>query len=144
MAFRTLPEILADMELFSGVPAEVISDLIDAGATIHTPAGRTVVTQGSADSGLQVVLKGNAHVEVNGVRRSDVGPGDYFGEISLIDGGPRSATLVAGEGGLDTFAIAPLKFSPLIDRHPILARALLRCLCARIRNLEAVDATDDA
>jgi CRP-like cAMP-binding protein len=136
MSYQTLPEMLASLDLFSGVPEEVISDVIQAGATIHTPPGRVVVEQGSSDAGLQIVLKGSAKVEVNGVSHGEVQPGDYFGEISLIDGLGRSATLTAGDGGLDTFAISSLTFSPLIDRHPALARSLLRCLTARIRNLE--------
>ena len=48
----------------------------------------------------------------------------------------RSATIKAGEEGLKTFAISPLNFSELIDKHPSLAKALLKALCARIRSLE--------
>ena len=138
MAHRTLPELVADIDLFSGVPEGVISDLVQAGSTIHTPAGHTAVLQGSHDSGLQIVIKGNAIVEINGVRTGAVvGPGEYFGEISVIDEQPRSATLTAGEDGLDTFTISPLSFWPLVDRHPSMAHALLRALCARIRALDA-------
>jgi len=138
MAHQTLSESLTDIDLFSGLPEQVISDLVEAGSTIHTPAGHTAVCQGSSDAGLQVVLKGSATVEVNGVTRgSPLGPGDYFGEISVIDGLGRSATLTAGEEGLETFTISPLNFWPLVDRHPSMAHALLRALCARIRALDA-------
>lgn len=137
MTYQTLPRILAGIDLFSGVPENVLSELVSAGSTHSTPAGRQVVAQGSADAGLQVVLEGSANVEVKGVRRPEILPGGYFGEISVIDGGGRSATLTAGEDGLKTFAISPLNFSPLIDKHPELARSLLRALCARIRAVEA-------
>jgi CRP-like cAMP-binding protein len=76
------------------------------------------------------------------VTRGDaLGPGDYFGEISVIDGLGRSATLTAGEEGLETFTISPLNFWPLVDRHPTMAHTLLRALSARIRELDAMEAT---
>ncbi|HEY7720785.1 MAG TPA: cyclic nucleotide-binding domain-containing protein [Pedococcus sp.] len=137
MSHPSLPEMLKGIDLFAGVPESVLSDLVEAGATIHTPGGRAVVTQGSDDAGLRVVLKGSAVVEVNGTRRGgELGPGDYFGEISVVDGAGRSATIIAGETGLETFAVSPLSFWPLVDRHEALRRSLLKALCARIRSLD--------
>jgi CRP/FNR family cyclic AMP-dependent transcriptional regulator len=59
----------------------------------------------------------------------------------VIDGAGRSATLTAGDQGLKTFAVSPVNFSSLIDKHPALARSLLKALCARIRSLETSDVT---
>ena len=133
-----LPDLLARIDLFAGLPEAVIADLVASGSTLRTPAGHPVVTQGDEDAGLQVVLAGTVVVEVGGVRRAgELGPGDYFGEISVIDGGGRSATLTAGEDGVETFAISPLTFWPLVDRHASLRRSLLKGLCARIRALDA-------
>jgi CRP-like cAMP-binding protein len=135
---QTLSEHLAGIDLFSGLPEKVISDLIEAGSTIHTPAGQTAVCQGSQDAGLQVVLKGSAVVEVNGQRVGEqVGPGEYFGEISVIDGLGRSASLIAGDAGLDTFTISPLNFWPLVDEHPAIAHEVMRALAARVRRLDS-------
>ncbi len=132
-----LPDLLKDIDLFSGLSEAVIADLVASGSTIRTPAGHAVVTQGNEDAGLQVILAGTVVVDVGGVRREGtLGPGDYFGEISVIDGGRRSATLTAGEEGLETFAISPLTFWPLIDRHASLRRSLMKALCARIRALD--------
>ena len=133
----TLPTTLAEIDLFSHTSASVLQEIVDAGAIIDTPAGRTVAAQGSSDAGLQVVLEGSAEVEVNGIRRPEILPGAFFGEISLIDGGGRSATVTAGQDGLKTFAISQLSFSPLIDKHPDLARSLLKALCARVRAIES-------
>jgi CRP/FNR family transcriptional regulator, cyclic AMP receptor protein len=144
MTAKSMHRLLGDIDLFSGVPDSVLSDLASVGTTFTTPPGGTAVVQGSISAGLQVVLEGSALVEVNGVRRSEVGPGQYFGEISVIDGQGRSATLIAGEDGLETFAISPANFSQLIDKHPALARSLLAALCARIRSLEsAAESTTD-
>ncbi|MDF2094007.1 cyclic nucleotide-binding domain-containing protein [Knoellia sp. 3-2P3] len=132
-----LPEMLKGIDLFAELPDEVILELVEAGSTIRTPGGHAVVRQGESDSGLQVVLEGTATVDVGGVRRDGtLGPGDYFGEISVIDGGSRSATITAGEDGLETFAVSPLTFWPLIDRHASLRRCLMKALCARIRALD--------
>lgn len=136
-AHPALPQMLKGVDLFAELDDSVISSLIEAGSMIHTPAGHVVVRQGDTDAGLQVIVDGTVTVEVNGVRREgELGPGDYFGEISLLDGGPRSATLTAGDRGLETFAVSALTFSPLIDAHPGLSRSLLRALCARIRALD--------
>ena len=67
---------------------------------------------------------------------ADFGPGDVRYPFLVIDGQGRSATIKAGDEGLKTFAISPLNFSELIDKHPSLAKALLKALCARIRSLE--------
>jgi CRP-like cAMP-binding protein len=136
MAYQPLASVLAGTDLFAGLPEDVLNDVVQAGTTHTTAPGGTVVTQGSRDSGLQVVLEGSATVDVSGVQRGEMGPGSYFGEISVIDGQGRSATLTAGPDGLKTFAISALNFSPLIDKHPALARALLKVLTTRIRELD--------
>jgi CRP/FNR family cyclic AMP-dependent transcriptional regulator len=134
----TLPSTLAKIDLFSQTSESVLQDIVDAGSIIDTPAGRTVAAQGSSDAGLQVVLEGSADVEVNGISRPAILPGAFFGEISMIDGGGRSATVTAGKDGLKTFAISQLSFSPLIDKHPDLARSLLKALCTRLRAVESL------
>jgi CRP/FNR family transcriptional regulator, cyclic AMP receptor protein len=140
MSPQTLTQTLAGVDLFAGVPSEVLADLAAAGTTLTTPAGTPVVQQGSADAGLQVVLAGSAEVDVDGSERKPLGPGAYFGEISVIDGKGRSASVRAGADGLQTFAVSALQFAPLIDKHPALAKSLLNALCARIRTLEAATA----
>ena len=136
MTYQTLPQTLAGIDLFSGLPEHVLSELVRAGTTFTTPPGGTVVKQGSPDAGLRVILEGSAQVEVAGVERPTIEAGGYFGEISVIDGAGRSATVIAGDQGLKTFAISPINFSRLLDDHHELARSVLKALCARIRTLE--------
>jgi len=137
-------ESLAQVDLFQTLPSEVLYELVERGSTHRVGPGRVLVQQGSPDSGLQLLLEGTATVSVNGVQRATMGPGDYFGEISLIDAAPRSATVVAGPDGAQTFTVSPLAFSDLLDRHPGVARALLPALTARIRRIEAATTTSDA
>ena len=138
MPHESLPELLARVDLFEGVPDVCIDELIQAGSTMHTKPGNVVVREGSDDAGLHIVMDGSAVVDVGGDLQSEkLGPGDYFGEISVIDGGARSATITAGDQGLDTFMVSPLEFWSILERQPQLARPLLRHLATRVRELDA-------
>jgi CRP/FNR family cyclic AMP-dependent transcriptional regulator len=137
MVHESVPRFLASIDLFEGLSREVLSDLAGRGTTLSTQPGKPVVEQGSADTGLQIVLEGSAEVTVNDEPRNPLGPGDYFGEISLIDGKPRSATITSGPDGLTTFALSALAFAPVIKDNPEVAQTLLKALCARIRSLES-------
>ena len=73
---------------------------------------------------------------VGGTDRPALGPGDYFGEISLIDGKPRSAT-VRAETPLTTISLASWSFLPILDDQPEVSKQLLKVLCARVRAAES-------
>lgn len=137
MSYESLPQFLAKIDLFEGLSKDTLSDLIARGTSLKVPAGNHVVEQGANDAGLQVVLEGSADVTVNGVERAALTPGDYFGEISMIDGRPRSASVVAGPDGLTTFALSSLAFAPVVRENPDVAETLLKALTARIRALES-------
>jgi CRP-like cAMP-binding protein len=128
-------QALARIDLFAGLSDRAMEELVQAGATRTSGPGRRIVEQGSSDAGLQVVLDGTAEVTVNGASRPALQPGDYFGEISMIDGSPRSATITSGPEGLTTFMLSSLAFSPMLD-NPEVSRTLMKALCARLRQLE--------
>jgi CRP-like cAMP-binding protein len=139
MSHESLPQFLAKIDIFEGLSHDTLSDLIARGTTLTVPPGKHVIEQGAHDAGLQVVLQGSAEVTVNGIERARLELGDYFGEISLIDGLPRSATVVAGPEGLTTFALSSIAFAPVVKENPHVAQALLKALTARIRSLESQD-----
>ena len=130
-------EALARVDLFAPLPREIIDELVQRGATRKYNPGTAFITQGSSDSGLQLILEGTATVVVNGVERRTLGEGDYLGEISLLDAAPRSATVVAGPSGASTFSVSPLAFTQVLDANPSMARTLLAVLTARIRSIES-------
>jgi CRP/FNR family cyclic AMP-dependent transcriptional regulator len=136
MIHESLDQFLGEIDLFEGLSTDTRSDLVERGTTFQMPPGTHVTDQGEHDTGLHVVLEGSAEVSVNGVFRGTLGPGDYFGEISLIDGLPRSSTVVAGPDGLTTFALSSLAFEPVIKENSEVADVLLKALCARIRAIE--------
>ncbi len=75
-------------------------------------------------------------MQVGGHARANLGPGDYFGEISLIDGKPRSAS-VAAETELRTIFLARWNFAVLLDDEPEVTKNLLLAVCARLRLAES-------
>ncbi len=94
-----------------------------------------MATEGDGGIGFHLIASGTASVTVNGQSRPTLGPGDYFGEISLIDGKPRSATVVAEEVLL-TYSLVAWDFNPVLQSEPSVALAMLQSLCARLRAIE--------
>jgi CRP-like cAMP-binding protein len=129
-------ELLRGTDLFSDLSAEECAHIVERGATDRASAGFQFTSQGAADAGLQVITEGTADVFVHAKHVRQLGIGDYFGEVSIVDGAPRSATIVAGPGGCTTLLISPLVFWEVVDRHPQLARKLMRGLAARLRASE--------
>jgi pyruvate,water dikinase len=99
--------------------------------------GETVTKQGADAAAFYLIESGTAAVTVDGAYRRTLGPGDHFGEIALIDGRARSATVTA-EGELVCQGITLWDFQPLVQRNPTLAWDLLQTLAGMLR--EAGDA----
>ena len=140
----TLRESLSQVDVFSALPDSALDDVMSMGTTFTLKPGTTLVVEGSTDGGFQIVTRGSATVTVHGVERGPINVGGYFGEMSLIDHQGRSATIVAGPEGVETFAVSALAFSSLLDRYPQIARALLPILTARIREAETVQPVQDS
>lgn len=140
MASAQLKQILAGIDLFAGLSPAAISQIAESGSTFQSGPGGNVITEGAKESGLRVVLEGTADVTVGGEQRGQIGVGDYVGELSMIDGAPRSATITAGPQGVTTFALSPMAFMPLVRGDGDIAAALLKTLVARLRKVEAATA----
>lgn len=130
-----LSQRLAEIDIFRGLSSRQLKKLAGQVREVHLDDGHTVASEGRGALGFHLILDGQATVSSGGVERRTLGPGDYFGEISLIDGKPRSATIVA-KGALHTAVIDNTTFQPLLDESPQFARSLLLVLCDRIRALE--------
>lgn len=133
-----LRDELKRIDLFAALPDSALDDLIQAGTRFKLSPGKRIVQQGASDVGFQIVRAGSASVTVNDADRGTIGAGDFFGEMSLFDpDGRRSATIVAGPEGAETFAISALSFSAIMDKYPQIARALLPVLVGRVHAAEA-------
>jgi pyruvate,water dikinase len=101
----------------------------------HYAKGETVIMEGSGGAAFFVIESGEAIVSVKGTERATLGPGDYFGELALIDGGPRSATVVAATD-LVCYGLTFWEFRPLVERNGTIAWKLLLALAKRLRAAE--------
>lgn len=130
---------LDKVDLFAGLDASQL-DLLARHAQLRTfQPGAIVVNEGDDGHGLFVVQRGSLKVYLmddNGreVTLSLLGPGDYFGELALLDEAPRSASVITLERS-ELLQISRTTFLTLLDTHPACVRILLRNLVARIRSL---------
>jgi CRP/FNR family transcriptional regulator, cyclic AMP receptor protein len=128
--------MVARVDLFSGLSSRQVKKLLDRARQVqHTP-GQEVAAEGLGALAFHLVLDGRASVTVGGEEVRTLGPGDHFGEISMIDGKPRSATVTATEP-MTTLVVPHQEFERLLGEEPDFARALLGTLCARLREAEA-------
>jgi len=95
-------------------------------------AGTTVADEGRTGAGFFVIESGEATVSVRGSERAKLGPGDYFGEIALIDDGARSATITA-DSELRCYGLTSWEFRPLVEGNASIAWKLLETLAKRLR-----------
>lgn len=135
MKAEELQTRLAGIDLFQGLSKRALKKLVRSGTQTHHADGREVIAEGSGAIGFHFITAGEARVTSGETVRRTLGAGDYFGEISVIDGQPRSASVEA-VGSLETFAIHPDIFDKIIDDHPDFARGLLVLLCKRLREAE--------
>jgi CRP/FNR family transcriptional regulator len=97
--------------------------------------GDTITSEGKSGVGFFVIEDGNATVSIDGKIVRTLGPGEFFGEIALIDSGPRSATIVATTD-LRCQGLTAWEFRPFIEDHPEVAWPMLETLASRLRDAE--------
>jgi CRP/FNR family cyclic AMP-dependent transcriptional regulator len=127
-------QALKAVPLFRGFSDKDLRRVAEISKRVQHEAGHAVVEEDRSAVGFHLIIEGEAEASTGGEVVNTMGVGDYFGEMSLIDGQPRSATVTA-KGPLTTLAIPVWNFNRLLDEHPEMMRALLVELSARIRNL---------
>jgi pyruvate,water dikinase len=94
--------------------------------------GETIIVEGSGGAAFFLVDSGEATVSSKGIQLATLGPGDYFGELALIDGGPRSATVIAATD-MVCYGITFWEFRPLVEKNGAIGWTLLQALAKRLR-----------
>jgi CRP-like cAMP-binding protein len=129
---------IRSVPLFSGFGDKDLERVAAIAKEVEFPAGREIARQGESGVGFHMITQGDAEVVVDGTVHTTLGPGGYFGEMSLLDGAPRSAT-VRAVTPLRTVSMTSWDFNALLDQHPELTKKLLIEVCRRLRAVEQRD-----
>jgi CRP-like cAMP-binding protein len=136
MAKAHVDELLRTVPLFSHCTRKELTELSSLTSTVTMPADKVVVRQGQPGKEFIVIVEGKATVAIDGQSVATLGPGDFFGEIALLDGGPRTATVTA-----DTDLVAEVmshqEFATLLMDVPEVTRGILKGVAARLRAADA-------
>jgi CRP-like cAMP-binding protein len=125
-------ELLRQVPLFADFDKGDLERLARSFKERTFAAGSAVAEEGRGGAGFFVIEGGDATVSVRGNDHGKLGPGDYFGEIALIDEGARSATITA-DSDLHCYGITSWEFRPLVVSNASMAWKLLENLAKRLR-----------
>lgn len=128
-------DLLQRIPLFSGFDRHKIERLGMLAEEVDVPAGKVLMRQGEEGGDLMVIVRGRVAIERDGSRLNTMSPGDFFGEIALVVGGPRTATATAEEP-TTLLVVNHRDFHSLMEEFPEVAIQLLNTLAHRVRHLE--------
>ena len=126
---------LSQVPLFHGASDPVLDRLSDASGVLAFDADQPIVLQGQVGNGLYVVVSGLTRIVQGGTELARLGPGDFFGELAVIDQQPRSASVYAVEP-TTCLTLASWDLLAMLEREPRLALNMLRELAGRLRRID--------
>ena len=127
-------ELLGACRLFAGVDQSDLVAVAGKAVEVDFPAGHVIARQGEIGTGFFLVVSGSVRVIRDGEEVAVLGPGEFFGELSVLDGLPRVAQVVAVEP-TRCLALATWDFEQALLEHPTLALSILRGLATRLRSV---------
>ena len=128
-------EQIARVPLFSACSQRELARVVKSVDEITVEAGRVLVEQGRAGHECYVIVTGEATVERDANTIATLGPGDTIGELAVLDGGPRTATVTAVTD-LDLLVLGQREFAALVSEVPSLSHKILVNLARRVRELD--------
>jgi pyruvate,water dikinase len=128
---------LQRVELFAGMDRRQSEQIGRLLKERRFTKGETVIMEGTGGAAFFIIASGEAKVTSKGVDLATLGPGQYFGEVALIDGGPRSATVIASTD-LVCYGLTFWEFRPLVERNGTIGWKLLQALAKQLRNAISV------
>jgi CRP/FNR family cyclic AMP-dependent transcriptional regulator len=124
---------LSQVPLFSGCSQRDLQTIARVVKDIDHDEGTVIAREGEPGIGLFVIADGTAEVTIGGAKKASLGPGDFFGEIALLDGGPRTATVTA-TSDVKLLGLTEWVFRGLMQEHPSIAVKTLQAMAGRLRN----------
>ncbi len=126
---------LSKIWLFSTCSARELRTIRRALEEVTVPPDRVLVEEGTIGREFFLIVEGEASVRRNGRRLATLGPGQYFGELALLDRRPRSATIVS-ETEMLLLVLGQRQFNGMLDAVPALGRKLLAAMATRLREAD--------
>ena len=136
MPKRPIDQDLARIPLFSALSKAHLRNLSSLATAIHVPAGRVLMREDEPGEELVVIVEGEAEIRRDGKTIATRGPGDFFGEISLLLDRPHTASVVATTD-MTLQVIGRRAFKALLKEDPQLYEPLLHAAVERLAELEA-------
>ncbi len=133
-------EQLSQVRLFSAFNKKELGTIARASDDVSVPAGKELVREGSAGHEFFLILDGECAVRRDGRHVATLKPGDYFGELAILDRGPRNATVVA-QTPVTVLVLGQREFNGVLDELPALAHKMLTIMAHRLREADARAAT---
>jgi len=130
--------LLSAARLFDGVDPDGMDRIAQVAIEVEFPADHIIARQGEIGTGFFVVVAGGARVVRDGEMVATIGPGDFFGELSVLDGRPRTAQVIAN-GPTTCLAMAAWDFEAVLLEEPRVTLAILRTMATRVRDLTEAD-----
>jgi CRP-like cAMP-binding protein len=127
---------LAEVPLFSACSKKDLMKVARASDEVDVPEGRVLCKEGQTGREFFLILAGTASVKRNGRKVATLGKGQFFGEMALLDRGPRSATVVA-DTDMTLLVLGQREFGGLVDEVSGLAHKLLAAMASRLREADA-------
>ena len=129
-------EHLAKVPLFSACSKKELQTIARASDDVEVPSGKVLVEEGKPGHEFFLIIDGNASVKRGKREIAKLGPGQYFGELALLDRGPRSASVIAKDD-MEVLVLGQREFAGVIDEVPTLAHKLLQSMAQRLRDADA-------
>jgi CRP-like cAMP-binding protein len=126
---------LKEVPLFAGLSSKELKEIAQLATYLEEPAGTALTAQGAPGNEFIIVLDGEVEVVKDGTVIAQRGPGDYFGEIALLDDRPRTATVVA-KTPVAIEVISRREFNGMLAEVPELAGKLMTTMAQRLADLE--------
>ncbi len=126
------PDLLRKVELFESLSGRDLKKLADSFKESTFSSGDVIATEGQRGVGFFVISDGIVDYTINDERVGTGGPGDYFGEVALIDDGPRTATVTATTD-VTAYGLTSWEFRPLVEENASIAWELLQKMAGRLR-----------
>jgi CRP-like cAMP-binding protein len=137
MARRSsITDHLAAIPMFAACTRKELTALSRLATEIDVSAGKELTKEGEPGHEFVIIVTGTAVATKRGRRVATFGPGDYFGEIALLDPGERTATVVASTP-MTLAVIGPQQFTEALDEVPTLAHKIMRGLARRLREIDS-------